>query len=102
MTKENNEYYVYILASKKYGTLYVGITNNILERLSQHKLKINSGFTQRYHINKLVYFEKYSDPIEAINREKLLKKWRRDWKINLIENINPHWIDLYYDLVSVK
>jgi putative endonuclease len=88
-------YYVYLLASGKYGTLYLGVTNDIVRRVYEHKSKAVAGFTKRYAVDKLVWFEIYDDPTSAIMREKELKKWRRDWKIRLIEEHNPQWIDLY-------
>jgi len=88
-------YYVYLLASGKYGTLYLGVTNDIIRRIYEHKSKAVAGFTRRYSIDKLVWFEIYDDVLTAIAREKELKKWRRDWKIRLIEESNPQWIDLY-------
>jgi putative endonuclease len=88
-------YYVYLLASKKYGTLYVGVTNDLVRRVYQHKRKTLPGFTVRYAIDKLVWFEVYDDASTAIAREKQLKKWRREWKIRLIEQENPDWHDLY-------
>ena len=87
--------YVYILANRKYGTLYLGVTNNIIRRVDEHRTKAVGGFTARYGVDKLVWFEIYDDAISAISREKELKKWRRDWKIRLIEEQNPGWIDLY-------
>ena len=88
-------YYVYLLASGKYGTLYLGVTNDIVRRVYEHKSKAVAGFTKRYAVDKLVWFEIYDDPTSAIMREKELKKWRRDWKIRLIEEHNPQWIDIY-------
>jgi putative endonuclease len=88
-------YYVYLLASRKYGTLYLGVTNDLVRRVYQHKNKIIRGFTSRYGVDRLVWYECYDDPITAITREKELKKWRRDWKIRLIEEANPDWLDLY-------
>ncbi|NPV19657.1 GIY-YIG nuclease family protein [Bradyrhizobium aeschynomenes] len=88
-------YYVYLLASKKHGTLYLGVTNDLVRRVNEHRTKAAPGFTSRYDIGKLVWFETYDDPITAISREKELKKWRRDWKIRLIEEQNPNWDDLY-------
>ena len=88
-------YYVYLLANDKYGTLYVGITNDIVRRVYEHKSKLVAGFTKRYSIDKLVWFEIYEDALTAITREKELKKWRRVWKIRLIEETNPQWTDLY-------
>jgi putative endonuclease len=88
-------YYVYLLASKKHGTLYLGVTNDIVRRVYEHRTKVVGGFTARYGVDKLVWFEIYDDAITAITREKELKKWRRDWKIRLIEEENPGWVDLY-------
>ncbi|UPK24767.1 GIY-YIG nuclease family protein [Bradyrhizobium sp. 195] len=88
-------YYVYILASKKYGTLYIGVTNDLVRRVFEHKTKAAPGFTTKYGVDKLVLFEIYDDPLTAITREKELKKWRRDWKTRLIEEQNPNWDDLY-------
>jgi putative endonuclease len=92
-------YYVYILASKKNGTLYIGMTNNLQKRLSEHKNKIVPGFSQKYNIDKLVYFEITSDVKSAIAREKQLKKWNRKWKLELIEKSNPQWKDLSEDWI---
>lgn len=92
-------YYFYILASRRNGTLYTGVTNNILERLEQHKNKINkNSFTSKYNINRLVYYETYNNINDAIAREKQVKKWNRKWKIELIEKENPTWRDLSKDL----
>ena len=88
-------YYVYLLASRKYGTLYLGVTNDLIRRVYEHKNKIVRGFTSRYGVDRLVWYECYDDPTTAITREKELKKWRRDWKIRLIEENNPDWTDLY-------
>jgi putative endonuclease len=88
-------YYVYILASKKHGTLYLGVTNDIVRRVHEHRTKATAGFTKRYGVDKLVWFEIYDDAIGAITREKELKKWRRDWKIRVIEEHNLAWDDLY-------
>ena len=88
-------YYVYILASKPNGTLYVGVTNDLVRRVHEHRLGAVNGFTKKYHVHQLVYFE-VNDSIEgAIYREKLIKRWPRDWKRNLIEHDNPTWQDLY-------
>ena len=95
----NREYYVYILASYKRGTLYVGVTNDLLERVWQHKEKYNpESFTARYNVNKLVYYEIHEDIYEAIVREKQIKNLVRRKKIKLIEELNPEWKDLYYKL----
>jgi putative endonuclease len=88
-------YYVYLLASDKYGMLYLGVTNDIVRRVYEHKSKAVGGFTKRYSVDNLVWFEIYDDPTSAIAGEKELKKWRRDWKIRLIEERNPQWTDLY-------
>lgn len=88
-------YYVYILASKKHGTLYIGVTSEIVRRVYEHKTKAVPGFTTKYGVDKLVLFEIYDDAATAIVREKELKKWRRDWKTRLIEEQNPNWGDLY-------
>ena len=87
-------FYVYILASKKDGVLYIGVTNNLTRRVQEHKVGIIEGFTKKYFVHKLVYFETYTSIREAITREKQLKKWSRDWKIGLIEKQNPNWLDL--------
>ncbi|WP_131781358.1 GIY-YIG nuclease family protein [Legionella gresilensis] len=91
---EEKQYYVYILASKKYGTLYTGITSNLIQRVSQHKADLVEGFTKKHRIHRLVYYEIHLDVYEAITREKCIKKWYRQWKINLIEQHNPQWLDL--------
>ncbi|NTU98646.1 GIY-YIG nuclease family protein [Candidatus Falkowbacteria bacterium] len=89
------QYYTYILASQKNGTLYVGVTSDLLNRVADHKSGRIEGFTKRYNIKLLVYYEIFGDVYMAINREKQLKKWNRSWKINLIEKENPGWEDLY-------
>ncbi len=88
-------YYVYILASRRYGTLYIGVTNSLQRRVGQHKAKEIPGFTKRYDVDQLVWWRGYAEVTEAIHFEKQLKRWRRDWKISLIESENPHWGDLY-------
>jgi putative endonuclease len=93
-------YYVYLLASRKHGTLYVGVTNDLIRRVYQHKTKVTPGFTSRYGVRLLVWFETYDDPVNAIAREKEIKKWRREWKIGLIEQSNPEWSDLYGGIAS--
>lgn len=97
MIKTVHQYYVYLLASKINGTLYIGMTNDLQRRVYEHKMGIKKGFTQKYGVNKLVYFESFQDVNEAIRREKNLKKWKRDWKIKLIERENKFWIDLSSD-----
>ncbi|MCB1195611.1 GIY-YIG nuclease family protein [bacterium] len=94
-----NDYYVYILASKKHGTLYVGVTNNLLRRIHEHQNDLIEGFTKKYHIHTLVYYEQYDDIECAILREKRIKTWKRQWKVELIENENPEWNDLYPSLL---
>ena len=93
MTMEK-QYCVYILASKKYGTLYIGVTNNLIKRVYQHTENLVDGFTKKYAIHQLVYYEIFDDIYQAICREKQLKQWIRQWKINLIESKNPQWINL--------
>ena len=86
---------VYILASKRLGTLYIGVTNDLLGRVEAHRAGTGSKFTSRYGVKLLVYYEPFGDLEEAIQREKSLKRYLRQWKINLIERDNPHWADLY-------
>ena len=88
------QYFLYLLASKPYGTLYVGVTSNLIQRVFQHKEGLVDGFTKKYDVHQLVYYEVHLDIREAILREKRIKKWNRQWKINLIEQNNPHWINL--------
>jgi putative endonuclease len=92
-------YFVYILASKPHGTLYIGVTYDLVQRVYEHRNSIIEGFTSIYDVNRLVYFETTNDVLSAITREKQLKKWKRDWKIQLIENANPYWDDLYNSLL---
>jgi putative endonuclease len=91
-------YFVYILASKKNGTLYIGVTNNLKKRVYEHKQGLVEGFTKKYNIKTLVYYEWTNNIRSAIQREKHLKKWNRRWKLELIEKDNPEWRDLYQDL----
>src|SRR3989344_9432491 len=98
--REEKSYFVYILASKRNGTLYVGITGDLLRRIQEHKQKEVEGFTKKYGVDKLVYLEETSDIEGAIIREKQLKKWNRKWKLELIEKGNPDWKDLYDGLIS--
>ncbi|MGA7160029.1 MAG: GIY-YIG nuclease family protein [Bacteroidota bacterium] len=88
-------YFVYIMSNKKRGTLYIGVTNSLKTRTWQHKSGMYDGFTKRYSLHDLIYFEEFTDVRDAITREKQLKKWNRGWKIELIEKMNPEWIDLY-------
>ncbi len=92
-------YYVYILASKRNGTLYIGVTNDIIKRVYEHKNNLIAGFTSNYNVHRLVYYEQFDDIEYAIQREKRVKKWNRRWKLELIENANPDWKDLYDELV---
>jgi len=91
-------YYVYILASKKHGTLYIGVTGDLRKRTYEHRTGRAEGFTKKYKVANLVYYEETGDIEAAIVREKQMKKWNRDWKINLIEEFNPTWDDLYENL----
>jgi putative endonuclease len=88
-------YWVYILASRIGGTLYIGVTNNLVRRVYEHRMDLVEGFTKQHGVHRLVYFEQYDDIEQAILREKRLKKWNRSWKIRLIEENNPNWDDLY-------
>lgn len=87
--------YLYILASHRNGTLYTGVTTDLIKRIYQHKAKEIKGFSSKYNVNQLVYYEIYDDVRDAITREKHIKKWNRAWKLKLIEDTNPHWNDLY-------
>ncbi|PTR08142.1 putative endonuclease [Nitrosospira sp. Nsp5] len=90
---------VYILASKRNGTLYIGVTSNLVKRVWEHKQNLGEGFTRKYGVHTLVYFEMHDEMTEAIRREKQLKKWNRLWKIELIEKTNPDWRDLWQGIV---
>ena len=96
----NKQYYIYIMASKRDGMLYVGVTSDLKGGVYIHKNDLADGFTNKYHIHNLVYFEVTDDINSAITREKQLKKWNRSWKIALIEKNNPEWLDLYCDLIK--
>ena len=91
-------YYVDLMASRKHATLYVGMTNDLVRRAYEHRINAARGFTSRYHVHLLVWFECYDDALTAIIREKEIKKWRREWKVNLIEQTNPEWADLFESL----
>ncbi|WDZ94808.1 GIY-YIG nuclease family protein [Herbaspirillum sp. WKF16] len=93
------QYYVYILASDRNGTLYIGVSNDIVRRVWEHRNALTPGFTKTYRVHKLVYFETGNDAYGAIQREKQLKRWKRSWKIELIEKANPYWNDLYEQIV---
>jgi putative endonuclease len=98
--QKKNQYYIYVLTNKRNGTLYIGVTNNLFSRGFQHKLKDNkNSFTAKYDINKLVYYEIYKYINNAIAREKQLKNWQRQWKIELIEKDNSTWRDLFQDMM---
>jgi putative endonuclease len=96
MTKDR-QYYVYILTNKSNNVLYIGVTNDLIRRIFEHKNKLVEGFTKKYNLRKLVYYEATNDIESAINREKQLKNWHRNWKMNLIDQFNPDWKDLSAD-----
>ena len=96
-----NNYYVYILASKYNGTLYTGFTSDLAGRVYVHKNDLAEGFTRKYGVHRLVYFETCDDYDSALQREKQIKEWKRQWKIELIEKANPEWRDLYEDILSI-
>jgi len=96
----DKQYYVYILASGPNGILYIGITNDLIRRVYEHKHKLVKGFTEKYGVDKLVYFEVYSDPETAIYREKCMKAWKRAWKVKHILQTNPEWHDLYEEITG--
>jgi putative endonuclease len=95
--KEDKQYYIYILTNKSNNVLYVGVTNDLIRRIFEHKSKLVEGFTKKYNLWKLVYYEAADNIEGAINREKQLKNWHRDWKMNLIDQFNPDWKDLSDD-----
>ncbi len=97
MSRETKQYYVYILTNKSNKVLYIGVTNNLERRVFEHKNKLVKGFTERYNLTKLVYYEVTNDIHSAMEREKQLKNWHRDWKMNLIGSFNPAWRDLSED-----
>ncbi len=96
----DRQYYVYILANKPYGTLYVGVTNDLVRRAWEHKNGFVDGFSKEHQLHRLVWFEVHDSPYEAISREKRIKKWHRDWKVNLIQAMNPSWDDLYATVIA--
>ena len=98
----NKTYYTYILASKRNGTLYIGVTSNLIKRVYEHKNDLVSGFTREYQVHQLVYFEQHEDVAAAIRREKRLKEWQRKWKLALIEISNPRWTDLYDEITGSR
>jgi putative endonuclease len=93
-------FYAYIMASKRNGTLYVGSTSDLIKRVWEHKNKLAPGFTAKYNVHILVYYETHETYVEAARREKRFKNWCRQWKLNLIENLNPEWGDLYEEICS--
>jgi putative endonuclease len=93
-------FHVYILANKRNGTLYIGVTNDLVRRVFEHKQNAVPGFTKRYGVHTLVYFEQFDDPESAIQREKTMKFWPRQWKLNRIEENNPEWRDLYEEIAA--
>ena len=97
----SDQYSVYILASKRNGTLYIGMTNNLARRIWEHKHDVAEGFTKKYSVHRLVWYEIADNPQAAILREKQLKKWNRAWKLRLIEEKNPAWNDLYEEIAGV-
>ena len=98
--KSMKSYYVYILASKRNGTLYIGVTNDLVRRVYEHKQGLVEGFTKKYNVHRLVFFEETNDVESAITKEKQMKKWNRQWKIELIEKNNPEWKDLYSEIAG--
>jgi len=94
------QFYVYILASKRNGTLYTGVTSNLIQRVWQHKNDMVKGFTRKYNVKTLVYYEIHESAETAITREKKIKRWRRAWKLELIEDSNPEWKDLYEEILE--
>jgi len=93
-------YYVYMLASRPHGTVYIGVTNDLIRRVWEHKESVADGFTRKHNVKRLVWYEQHSDVAAAIQREKTMKHWPRDWKISLIEQDNPDWSDLYDAIAS--
>jgi putative endonuclease len=93
-------FYVYIVANRIGGTLYIGVTNDFVRRVAEHRLNVAESFTKRHDVNRLVYFECFDEIEQAIHREKRLKKWTRAWKISLIEKDNPNWIDFYRQIAG--
>jgi len=98
LSKEHR-YFVYLMASQRNGTLYVGVTSDLAGRAGEHRDELREGFTKKYGIHLLVWFEEFADIHEAILREKRIKKWRRTWKLELIEKMNPDWSDLFEQIV---
>lgn len=99
--REERTYWVYVLASKRQGTLYVGVTNSLERRIAEHKAQRVDGFTRTYGVDRLVYYRGFGEVTEAIHFEKQLKRWRREWKVRLIERDNPEWSDLYIEMMEL-
>lgn len=95
MDRRIDRVFLYILTNKRYGTLYTGLTTDLLRRVEEHRIKVADGFTRKYNLTQLVYYEIHDDIEQAAHRERLMKKWKRQWKIELIEKQNPDWADLY-------
>jgi putative endonuclease len=91
--------YVYIMTNQPYGTLYVGVTSNLIKRAWEHRTEAVEGFTKKHGLKRLVWYEQHTSMIEAIAREKRIKRWHRDWKVNLVQAMNPEWEDLYEKIV---
>ena len=100
VTGRDRSYWVYILASGLGGTLYIGVTNDLVRRVYEHRTKVAEGFTKKYGVDRLVHYEQFDDIENAIRREKRLKKWNRAWKVRLIEEANPNWDDLYTSIAK--
>jgi len=98
--QKSSGYWVYILANRIGGTLYVGVTNDLVRRVSEHREGLTEGFTKKHNVHRLIYFEQFDDIENAIRREKRLKSWNRAWKIRLVEESNPNWVDLYYQIAQ--
>lgn len=96
------DYYVYMMASKKNGTLYTGMTNNLIRRVYDHKNVLMEGFTKKYGVKLLVWYEHTNEVEQAIKREKNIQAWKRDWKLRLIEEFNPDWNDLYFEITGCQ
>jgi putative endonuclease len=95
----NKEPCVYLLASRRNGTFYIGVTSNLIKRIREHKNDVVEGFTKRYGVHRLVWYELHSDMASAIARQKAIKEWKRRWKLELVESLNPDWRDLFEELV---
>jgi putative endonuclease len=96
----NKAAYVYILANAPYGTLYVGVTSDLVKRVWEHKSGFVDGFTKKYEVRRLVWYEQHASIVEAIARKKRIKRWHRDWKVNLVQAMNPTWDDLYEKIIG--